>query len=245
MELRDKTNVVTKNILSKTNFKIWIILLLLMILFGTTLFFYFRYSKLKKEVNILKDPQAQVEINKQESHRLVAEISKVMSLPTDEEPVFGTIKDTESLSKTQKFFVGSQNGDKILIYKDKAIIYREEEKKIINVGPVFISPDTVETSTTASSTDSMVEVDISVEVRNGSGVTGAASSMGEEISLLSGYTLDGVGDADAIYEETIVINFTGKDMSTLLEKIPDAKVLDGLPEGERISESDVLVIIGK
>ncbi len=76
--------------------------------------------------------QAQAEAN-----ALVAKVSKLMDLPTDETPTIATVTDV-SIVKDQPFFAKAQNGDKVLIYQKagKAILYRESENKIIEVGAV-------------------------------------------------------------------------------------------------------------
>ena len=252
MELRQKNNIVASTILPKVKVKDVIFVLVFLFLLAIALFFYFRYYQLKNEVYVLKNPQAQAAVNKAEANQLVAELSKVMSLPIDEEPVVGTIKDVDNLVKTQKFFVGAQNGDKIIIYKDKAIIYRQETKKIINVGPVYIDTnneaitdnDTFTTSTIDDITSSTDK--ISVEVRNGSGLTGAASDFGSEIDRLEGYRLDKVGDAATTsYSGILIVNLSAKNLESLLAKVPNAQVVDNLPENEKKSQDDVVVIIGK
>lgn len=76
--------------------------------------------------------QAQAEAN-----ALVAKVSKLMALPADETPTIATVTDA-SIVKDQPFFAQAQNGDKVLIYQKagKAILYRESENKIIEVGAV-------------------------------------------------------------------------------------------------------------
>lgn len=76
--------------------------------------------------------QAQAEVN-----ALIAKVSKLMALPTDETPTVATVTDASKV-KDQPFFKDSQNGDKVLIYQKigKAILYRESENKIIEVGAV-------------------------------------------------------------------------------------------------------------
>ena len=76
--------------------------------------------------------QAQAEAN-----ALVAKVSKLMVLPADETPTIATVTDIEAV-KDQPFFANAQNDDKVLIYQKagKAILYRESENKIIEVGAV-------------------------------------------------------------------------------------------------------------
>ena len=71
---------------------------------------------------------------------LVNEVGKLITLPSDEKPTVATITDIEKL-KDQPFFANAKNGDKVLIYTNakKAILYRSEEKKIIEVGAVNIN----------------------------------------------------------------------------------------------------------
>lgn len=74
-----------------------------------------------------------------ETTRLTQAVSKLYQLPNDETPIVGKVKDKEKL-KDQPFFKNAQNNDDILIYQKAkvAIIYRANENKLINVGPVAI-----------------------------------------------------------------------------------------------------------
>ena len=75
--------------------------------------------------------------NKETSKRVVAEVSKLYFVPTNEEPTVALIQDKDKLGN-QEFFKKANNGDYLLIYqKDKiALIYREKDNKLVNVGPV-------------------------------------------------------------------------------------------------------------
>jgi len=92
---------------------------------------YFRkYQALKADPTI----EAQ-----KETEALVATVSKLMELPTDETPTVATIADKEKL-KDQPFFAKAENGDKILAFTKamQAILYRPSTNKIINVAPILI-----------------------------------------------------------------------------------------------------------
>jgi len=82
--------------------------------------------------------QAQAEVN-----ALVAKVSKLMVLPTDETPTIATVTDVNAI-KEQPFFAQAQNGDKVLIYQNagEAILYRESENKIIKFGAVNFNQTT-------------------------------------------------------------------------------------------------------
>jgi len=74
---------------------------------------------------------------KDPSVETIAAVGKLIMLPEGEEPTVATISDIEKL-KDQAFFTHAQNGDKVLIYTTakKAILYRAETNKIIDVAPV-------------------------------------------------------------------------------------------------------------
>jgi heme/copper-type cytochrome/quinol oxidase subunit 2 len=71
---------------------------------------------------------------------IVAKVSKIIILPTGEEPVVATINDAASLIKEQPFYKGAKNGDVVLVYQKaaKAIVYSPERNVIVNVGPIFL-----------------------------------------------------------------------------------------------------------
>lgn len=108
-----------------------VILALLVIIFGASAYYFFtKYTELKN------NPNAATE---QEVAALVAEVSKLILLPTDEQPTVATVADPEAL-KDQAFFANAQQDDKVLIYAraQKAILYSPARKQVIEVAPVNI-----------------------------------------------------------------------------------------------------------
>jgi len=75
-----------------------------------------------------------------EIEKLVNEVSQLMLLPA-ETPLIATVTDQTKTSE-QKFFSNAKVGDKVLVYKaeKKAILYRPDEKRIIEVG--FVKDET-------------------------------------------------------------------------------------------------------
>jgi hypothetical protein len=110
----------------------YIILLIVIIGFAITSFvFYKKYSDLRR------DPQL---VANQETKAVTADVGKHIELPKDETPTIATVQDKNKL-KDQPFFASVENGDKILIYTKarKAIVYRPNADKVINVGPIAIN----------------------------------------------------------------------------------------------------------
>ena len=130
--------------------KIKIILLLIFIL--ALSWFVFDYIEAKKQIAFLSDPetqqQARIEVEQKEIEKIVMLVSKLIILPAGA-PNLATIQDAETLSVQQPFFKDAENGDKILIYKDKAIIFSPTKNMLVNVGPVY-SKDTQTTPVTSS-----------------------------------------------------------------------------------------------
>lgn len=95
-----------------------------------TIYFYQKYQA------AIKDPNTTQQAADNAANALRDKVAKLMLLPS-ETPVVGTVEDA-SKQKDQPFFKDAQNGDRILVFtaSKKAIIYRESENKIINVGPV-------------------------------------------------------------------------------------------------------------
>lgn len=68
---------------------------------------------------------------------LVAQIGKLIVLPTDEQPLVATVSNPDQL-KGQAFFANAQKGDKVLIYNNarKAILYSPTLQRIVDVAPL-------------------------------------------------------------------------------------------------------------
>jgi hypothetical protein len=84
-------------------------------------------------------------VNVEEEIRITTQaVGKLMELPA-EKPTVATVKDVTQLPANQPFFKVARNGDKVLFYNDakKAILYRPETDKIINVAPITVDPSAI------------------------------------------------------------------------------------------------------
>ncbi|MFA7315117.1 MAG: hypothetical protein WC025_04305 [Candidatus Magasanikbacteria bacterium] len=124
---------------NKKHGKIIIICSLFFLLLLASIYFLFSYLKAQKELKYLKDPAAQEAVTKVENEKLINTVGKLIELPVNEEPIIGTVQDAEALARDQQFFANAKNGDRVLIYKNTAVIYRPEINKLINMGPVYIN----------------------------------------------------------------------------------------------------------
>ncbi len=95
------------------------------------------YAIFRKLNPAVKIPEGQ--LSEKQIKTLVTKVSKLINVP-EETPVIITIKKAEQLIASQKFYVGSKDGDYLMVFPktQKAIIYRKSEGRLINVGPIII-----------------------------------------------------------------------------------------------------------
>lgn len=115
---------------------IFLLVLIVLTFFGTS-YFLSRYPNMLSFMGITLNPQLAAEA---ESTELLAEVGELMNLPEDELPTIATVTDIEAVIG-QPFFKNAKNGDKVLIYASsrKAILFRPDENRIIEVGAVNIN----------------------------------------------------------------------------------------------------------
>src|SRR5258708_38465356 len=117
-----------------------VLIILTLIGLGSAGYFYFKYQKSQHELQLAKtDPSTLQKAAQAEVKNLLAEVGKLIELPSGEDPTVATITDISKL-KDQPFFAHAKNGDKVLIYTNakKAILYDPNAHKVIDVAPVNI-----------------------------------------------------------------------------------------------------------
>ncbi len=132
METSGATTIKGKRKLPGKKIIIWAVSVLVVLgLAGAAGYFFWQYNNLKNNPNLAAQETTQ---------RLVSKVSQLYAVPGDEQPTVAQVQDKEKL-KDQSFFSKAENGDYILIYTNNklALLYREKEDKLINVGPVSIS----------------------------------------------------------------------------------------------------------
>ena len=94
------------------------------------------------------------QLSEKEIKSLVTKVSKLINVP-DETPVIATIIKADQLIAEQKFYAGSKDGDYLMVFPtaQKAIIYRESENKLINVGPIVVDPAAQQASSTPAAVE--------------------------------------------------------------------------------------------
>lgn len=184
---------------------------------------------------------------------LVARIGQFMVVPSDEKPSVAVIRNAQSLAQQQAFYQGSKDGDVILIYSSRAIIYDPKADKLVNVGPISRTTETTasasaSTTPVASATPEVKPEKSTIDVRNGTAKAGLAGTTASDLKKNTWVTSATASDAKGSYTTTVLVDRTaGKKPGALaaLESLFGVKAVTDIPKGELASTADFVVILGK
>jgi hypothetical protein len=179
-----------------------------------------------------------------ENKKILKQISAKIVLP-DEVPTFATVADKAKL-EDQPFFKNSENGDKVLIFTNsgRVVLYRPSIKKIIDISTVTVA--TGSNSLVPMTTPTPIKK-VKVALLNGSSVNGLANKVEKDVfSQIDDIQIISKDSAKNKYDTNIVVA-TNTKYSELAKAL--AELLKGtvapLPNGEKTSEADILIILGK
>lgn len=205
---------------------------------GAAGYFGYKYKAAQDQIqNIIRDPETIQKAEAEVVKNLVAEVGKLIELPTGEDPTVATVTDAEKL-KDQPFFARAKNGDKVLIYTNakKAILYDPIARKIIDVAPVNIG------------TPSATLAQPRIVIRNGTTTVGLGSKVETDLkkdySQLNVVNLDKSAKDDYDTSVIVVLNDSAKVLAGNLAKTLNISV-SSLPQGESKPDADILIILGK
>ena len=204
-----------------------VIVIVLIVLFlgalGAAGYFYYQTVQLRN------NPDTAKQAADQQAKDLKAKVAKLITVP-DETPTIATVEDKEKL-KDQPFFKDAENGDRILIFTQakKAVIYREKDNRLINVGPIAVTSDA--TTKTA------------VSILSSKGTDSATATEGKLSSIASSLTVT-KGTAATTYAKTKVYDVSGRqsDLATKLASLTGGDVVTALPAGETVPEGAQIVV---
>jgi len=74
------------------------------------------------------------------AQRIVDRLRRHIDIPTDIEPTVATIVDVDTLRERNPFYDRAENGDHLIVTRDRAILYDPDADVIIDVVPVQIQP---------------------------------------------------------------------------------------------------------
>ncbi len=143
-----KVNVETKKSEKKTklkkppfNWKVIVVILIVVLSLSAAFYFWNDAQNAKSQT-----PEAVAAKNQEESKRVIQGLDAILLTESEDAPTVARIEDPAVLQKAnEEFYKNAQAGDYLVLYPQRAIIYRESENRIINVAPIInssqITPD--------------------------------------------------------------------------------------------------------
>lgn len=223
---------------------------------------YSLYFRTQKELKELRDNPRVIAL--EEAEEIIKRVSSLVDLPQDEIPTVATITDVEKL-KDRAFFAKAENGDKVLIYnqRKRAILYRPDTNKVIEVAPVNIGdtnaeqqadqvPDDQKVNQAEETQPTPVEQipkPLKLALYNGTTNQGITYTIeGQLKEKLTEVEFEIVARnmaARTNYAKSLVVDLTG-NLPQTAQKF--ATILNGevgeLPTEENKAEADLLIIVG-
>lgn len=184
--------------------------------------------------------------------KYINNVSKLMVLP-DEIATVATVTDTTKLIN-QQFFKNAQNGDVVLIFEKsaRAIIYRPQINKIVDIGPITLTENNNPSSKNVELTESQMEIVggkmAIIGLYNGTKTVGLTNKA-EKLIKEKVVDVEIVIKEKAVndnYVRSVIVDLSGKYVEKVAELavLLDAKVVK-IPSGEAKPEADVMIILGK
>lgn len=175
---------------------------------------------------------------------LIEKVSRHIAVNPGEDPTVATIQDISILKQQNPaFYKDAQNGDRLLVWTDKAVLYSPTRDVILAVLPISLPPSALNQSNEVATSTSETAT---IEVRNGSGTVGLATTFSKKLTS-PGMTVLKPADASTTYAKTVIVKITDKDLPQTLqaiELVTDNASVVALPEGEKLSKADFLIIVG-
>jgi len=214
---------------------VWFLIILIIItLIAGCAWLFLNYKNAKSQIADLSNIKTEKQVPGNVTD-ILEKVKKHIIIYETEMPQIATINDAQELAKSQKFYENAKNGDKILLFGQRAIIYNPTNDILVNVGPVIFQDNE----------EQGVEEPITMEIRNGTATAGAANEWRNNLSELGSYTTIKIADAaNRSYQAHQIINLNNKDVADL-EKMFGVAAMTKLPAGEAPSNADVVVIVGE
>lgn len=227
--------------------KFFLLFLLIVVILGALGYFGYSWWNLKKELQKIQTPEGTQELQKKQTEEIIEKLKAHTVLPEDEQPIIVTVIDATALKKQSNFYEMAKNGDLVIIYfkAKKAYLYDPIADRILNIGPVITEGESSQSQTQPSPTSQQGRV--TVEVRNGTAILGLGAEMAKKIQKIdSSFDVLPATDADKKYTKTLlIVNNADKKLVAKIEKELGVTAQTEMPEGERGSSANILVIVGK
>lgn len=144
----DTTTTTTKKKASGSNAMRFMTLLLVLAV-GAAAFFYVQYQGAASET-----PEAIAAKNSEETAHVLDELGSVLLITEDTDPTVAKVNDADALKAVNSdFYVNTANGDYLVLYPTRAIVFRLEDKMIVNIAPIVNTGDITSNNATDTPAD--------------------------------------------------------------------------------------------
>ncbi len=111
----------------------WLMIVVLAITAGAAIYFWQEAKEASQQT-----PEGIAIRNEEDSERIIGKVNQILLTNSDSEPTIARIENPQVLiDANPDFYVDSTAGDYLVLYPQRAIIYRESENKIINIAPII------------------------------------------------------------------------------------------------------------
>lgn len=147
-----------KNTNWKSIFITVFILLLVAAIAGVGWYAYRREMDYQRVIQEKNDPVALQQSQERQAQEIVDGLKTVLLIEDEaNQPAVATVTDPEKLRESQpEFYKNAEEGDYLIVYPNRAIIFRSSQKKIINIAPI-IQPPQVEGQSQEQNTNDATE----------------------------------------------------------------------------------------
>jgi len=112
-----------------------VVVIVIVIMAGLATYYFLQYRDLKTNLQ-----QATQDNNHQESSQVLADVKRVILIDEADEPTIAKVQRADTLRKNNPdFYKNVSDGDYLILYKKRAIIYRQSNSQIINIAPIVDS----------------------------------------------------------------------------------------------------------
>lgn len=121
----------------KLNIKSILVVVVLIAALGAAGYFWNDARQAKQQ-----SPEAVAQKNQEETDQVVTSLSKIIVIEGEDKPTVARVENPDTLKKAnQDFYKNVQIGDYLVLYPQRAIIYRLGENKIVNIAPIINSSE--------------------------------------------------------------------------------------------------------
>lgn len=115
------------------NWKVILVIVVVVVALGAAFYFWNEANTSDGETS-----EAVAANNQEESDQIISSLSLVLYTDSEDQPTVARIEDPEVLIATNEdFYRNAQAGDYLVLYPNRAIIYRESENLVVNVVPII------------------------------------------------------------------------------------------------------------